>query len=131
MNRTTRDVSATILWLELQATNFYDGSFGFNSKVADVQDHGFIHFCTATNEELSARLNKLDDRGRRISYVHHHQEDEVAAELRLLRKEARKWGWTIKQGHKSWRSHKDVAFWILHPTDERDEVEEFFRKTNW
>ena len=130
MNETTRDVTLTMLWLELERLNTLEHCFCYTSNLQEALKEGSIVMRTSIDEKLSAKLDRKDQYGKRINYVYHHQEDCVAEELKKLRKAARKLGWSIKQFHRSWWPRHDVARWCLFPTDERNKrgVAELFRK---
>lgn len=127
MNVTTREVTASMLWCELTEAKFLKVWTAYNSQMQEAMKQGYIVFGCATDEALSAKLDRKNRWGDRQNYVYDKGEDQVQDELKALRSLARKLGWTIKQAHKSWEPSYAVTMWVLHPTDERDKNSQFFR----
>ena len=127
MNVTTRSASAMVLWSELQDKEFLKTWSAYNSDMGEAMKQGYIIFGCATDEALSAKLDRKNRWGGRQDFVHDKGQDEVKEDVKALRSLAKKLGWSIKQAHKSWEPSYGVTMWVLHPTDERDENGTFFR----
>lgn len=119
MNKDRKLLTVLMLWTDVKEAKFLEDRSGWK--------RGYIIFAPATDEETSARLDKKDRWGQRLNYAYSSSHPEVQAELKELRKTARKLGWTIKKTHKSWH-HNGVPQWVLIPADERDKNTMFFRK---